>query len=98
MLKKMAKKFRGQHYMILVQNQKKDLFRQLSVPPAQRSGSWKKKISAEDYILELDNTSVTHRADLWGVRGVAREFAAILGLDLKPLEPELKKNNPKKGR
>jgi phenylalanyl-tRNA synthetase beta chain len=39
-----------------------------------------------DHILELDNKSLTHRPDLWGHYGFARELAAILHKDLKPLE------------
>lgn len=32
-----------------------------------------------DYILEIDNKSLTHRPDLWGHFGMAREIAAITG-------------------
>src|ERR1700722_5828224 len=42
-----------------------------------------------DYILSVDNKTITNRPDLWGHRGFAREVAAILGLQLKPLEPLL---------
>jgi phenylalanyl-tRNA synthetase beta chain len=35
-----------------------------------------------DHILEIDNKSLTHRPDLWGHYGLAREVAAITG---KPL-------------
>lgn len=38
-----------------------------------------------DVLFEIDNKSVTHRPDLWGHRGFARELAAIFGRDLKPL-------------
>ena len=38
-----------------------------------------------DHVLEIDNKSINHRPDLWGHYGIARELAAILGLDLKPL-------------
>ncbi len=31
----------------------------------------------EDYIIDVDNKSLTHRPDLWGMFGIAREFAAI---------------------
>jgi phenylalanyl-tRNA synthetase beta chain len=40
----------------------------------------------EDTLLEIDNKSLTHRPDLWGHRGLAREVAALLGKDLKPME------------
>ena len=32
-----------------------------------------------DSIIEIDNKSITHRPDLWGHLGMAREVAAILG-------------------
>ena len=38
-----------------------------------------------DDVLEIDNKSLTNRPDLWGHYGVAREFAAILGLPLATL-------------
>src|SRR5439155_1872062 len=38
-----------------------------------------------DVVLEVDNKSLTNRPDLWGHYGIAREFAAIYGLPLKPL-------------
>ena len=37
-------------------------------------------------ILEIDNKSITHRPDMWGHRGFAREIAAILNLPLKHLD------------
>jgi phenylalanyl-tRNA synthetase beta chain len=39
-----------------------------------------------DVILEIDNKSITHRPDLWGHRGFARELSAIFGRRLLPLE------------
>jgi phenylalanyl-tRNA synthetase beta chain len=36
-----------------------------------------------DSIIEIDNKSITHRPDLWGHLGMAREVAAILGHTLK---------------
>ncbi|MCG3138248.1 MAG: Phenylalanine--tRNA ligase beta subunit [Phycisphaerae bacterium] len=39
----------------------------------------------EDWIIEIDNKSITHRPDLWGHYGIAREVAALLQLPLKPL-------------
>jgi len=33
-----------------------------------------------DAVLEVSNTAITHRADLWGHLGWAREVAAVLGL------------------
>ncbi len=37
-----------------------------------------------DQILEIDNKSLTHRPDLWGHYGIAREFSVIYGAPLKP--------------
>ncbi|MEQ8765005.1 MAG: phenylalanine--tRNA ligase subunit beta [Planctomycetota bacterium] len=37
-----------------------------------------------DVVLEIDNKSITHRPDLWGLYGFARELSAIFG---RPLEP-----------
>lgn len=58
----------------------------LNVTEQEAAGAWKTNFEAEDYILELDNKSVTNRADMWGHRGFAREVAAILDLQLKPLD------------
>jgi phenylalanyl-tRNA synthetase beta chain len=38
---------------------------------------------APDHIIEIDNKSLTHRPDLWGHLGMAREVAAITGKKLK---------------
>ena len=40
----------------------------------------------DDIIFEVDNKSLTNRPDLWGHYGIAREFAALAGRELKPLE------------
>lgn len=40
----------------------------------------------EDIVFEVDNKSLTNRPDLWGHYGIAREFAAIAGRELKPLD------------
>ncbi len=39
-----------------------------------------------DTVFEVDNKSLTNRPDLWGHYGIAREFAALTGQPLKPLE------------
>src|SRR5690606_2146414 len=36
-----------------------------------------------DIILDVDNKSLTHRPDLWGHYGIAREFAASYEEELK---------------
>jgi len=38
-----------------------------------------------DTLFEVDNKSLTHRPDLWGHRGIAREVAALVGRPLLPL-------------
>lgn len=45
-----------------------------------------------DVLLEVDNKSLTHRPDLWGHFGLAREFAASLNKPLKnPFDEEWEK-------
>ena len=39
----------------------------------------------DDIIFEVDNKSLTNRPDLWGHYGIAREFSALSGRELKPL-------------
>lgn len=39
----------------------------------------------EDIIFEVDNKSLTNRPDLWGHYGIAREFAALAGRELKAI-------------
>jgi len=53
------------------------------------AGEWKKYIEDVDCILDVDNKSINHRPDLWGHRGIAREVAAAMGWELKPLESML---------
>lgn len=43
-------------------------------------------IGFDDVIFDIDNKSLTHRPDLWGHYGFAREIASILNLELKPYE------------
>lgn len=38
---------------------------------------------ARDTLFEVDNKSITHRPDLWGHFGIAREVAGLLGRELK---------------
>jgi phenylalanyl-tRNA synthetase beta chain len=47
-------------------------------------------LPSPDAIIEIDNKSLTHRPDLWGHFGMAREIAAITGNQLKdPVKPSL---------
>lgn len=41
-------------------------------------------VPATDWLIEIDNKSLTHRPDLWGHYGFARELAAIFHRELKP--------------
>lgn len=41
-------------------------------------------LETSDTLLEIDNKSITHRPDLWGHLGFAREVVAILNGKLKP--------------
>ncbi|MCA9504674.1 MAG: phenylalanine--tRNA ligase subunit beta [Myxococcales bacterium] len=43
----------------------------------------------DDWVIEIDNKSLTHRPDLWGHRGLAREVAAIYERELLPLDTSL---------
>ena len=48
-----------------------------------------------DSIIEIDNKSITHRPDLWGHFGMAREVAAILKQPLRdPVRSELVPQGP----
>jgi phenylalanyl-tRNA synthetase beta chain len=43
-----------------------------------------------DHVIEIDNKSITHRPDLWGHLGMAREVAAVTGAKLAdPVRSEL---------
>jgi phenylalanyl-tRNA synthetase beta chain len=46
-------------------------------------------LELEDWVIEIDNKSLTHRPDLWGHRGLAREVAAIYRRPLLPLDTTL---------
>lgn len=55
-------------------------------------------IPIDDIIFEIDNKSLTHRPDLWGHYGIAREIAAITGRSLKPINLDgLEESNGKLG-
>jgi phenylalanyl-tRNA synthetase beta chain len=43
-------------------------------------------LPVEDVVFEIDNKSLTHRPDLWGHHGFAREIAGFLGRELRPLD------------
>ncbi len=60
--------------------------KEMLLPAVVYQKDWKKKFETIDYILEVDNKSITNRPDMWGHRGIAREVAALLNLSLKPYD------------
>ncbi len=64
--------------------EKEGLMPALYVPASDKEGLWKASLQKEDYIITIDNKSLTHRPDLWGHRGFAREIAALLSVTLVP--------------
>lgn len=65
---------------------KEGLMPSLYLDQKEQAGDWKHYTEKKDYILNVDNKSLTHRPDMWGHRGFAREIAAIFDLPLKPLD------------
>lgn len=53
-------------------------------PPSMEPGEVIDPDLLDDWVIEIDNKSITHRPDLWGHYGIAREVAAILKTPLKP--------------
>lgn len=54
-----------------------------------------KALNLDDAVLEIENKSLTHRPDLWGHYGIAREVAAILEKSLQPFKPpDIQKPKP----
>lgn len=59
----------------------------MELDPALANGTDIKKVfPIDDIVFEVDNKSLTNRPDLWGHYGMAREFAALIGRELKKLE------------
>ncbi len=52
------------------------------LPPRTRPGTPIDAAVMDDWIIEIDNKSLTHRPDCWGHYGIAREMAAMLELRL----------------
>jgi len=57
-------------------------FPEVFVAEGQIGGTWRRELDSEDWIIDIDNKSLTNRPDLWGHRGFAREIAAILKVKL----------------
>jgi phenylalanyl-tRNA synthetase beta chain len=64
--------------------QKDNLLPELHFASDQAASRWYEQVDLVDYILEVDNKSLTHRPDMWGHRGFAREIAILLDLNLLP--------------
>lgn len=58
----------------------------LAVEKTERAGNWRSALETRDVIIDIDNKSLTNRPDLWGHRGMAREIAALYGIELLPEE------------
>jgi phenylalanyl-tRNA synthetase beta chain len=54
------------------------------------NGSWRDFVGKTDTHIEVDNKTITHRPDMWGHRGFAREIAAFMNLPLKKTESLIK--------
>lgn len=54
--------------------------------PLENGTDIKDAYQIDDIVFEVDNKSLTNRPDLWGHYGIAREFAALAGRPLKPME------------
>lgn len=60
-----------------------ELFKKWGLPLAKPGTPLAAALGVDDTIFEVDNKSITHRPDLWGHYGMAREFAAMLDEKLK---------------
>ena len=59
----------------------------MELDPSYKNGTDIKELfPIDDIVFEVDNKSLTNRPDLWGHYGIAREFAALTGRELKPLD------------
>jgi phenylalanyl-tRNA synthetase beta chain len=62
-----------------------ELARFITLKTAESDGT---ESHGSDFVIEIDNKSLTHRPDLWGHHGMAREVAAIFGKKLlDPVKP-----------
>ena len=68
------------------EGQKEVKIKDLSYTKEQPGTPLAEALKKDDIVFEIDNKSLTHRPDLWGHYGFAREFAAIMKTDLKPLD------------
>ena len=47
-------------------------------------------VAITDVIYDVDNKAITHRPDLWGQYGMAREIAAMIGQPLRSLDVQVR--------
>lgn len=71
-----------------------DFLPALNISIEHLNGSWRTLFEGEDVIFDVDNKSITHRPDMWGHRGFAREIAAFLKLPFKNKDLLLEKIPP----
>ena len=57
----------------------------LVLDPALAVGTPLREVLGGSAVIDVDNTAITTRPDLWGHYGAAREVAAVLDRDVKPL-------------
>lgn len=69
-----------------VGGQKEDFLVQIHLDSREEKGEWRRKVEQEDYIFDIENKTITHRPDLWGHRGIAREISALLSKRLSALQ------------
>ncbi len=61
---------------------------------AKKGQAFSQYLALDDYILEIDNKSLSNRGDLWGHYGIARELGAIFSIKLKPYDQFIDKLKP----
>jgi len=61
-------------------------------PAAKVGAKVSEVLPMKDVVYEIDNKSLSHRSDLWGHYGMAREVAAILGQKFKEYKIKKSKN------
>ncbi len=64
---------------------------------AKKGQSLSEHLNLDDIIFEIDNKSLSHRADLWGHYGLARDLSAILKSQLKPYNEFIEEINNEEG-
>jgi phenylalanyl-tRNA synthetase beta chain len=72
-----------QDYVGAIDDSPKDIGSRMTLATAEIEGI---EYHGEDPVYDIDNKSLTHRPDLWGHYGFAREFAAVYRKPLKPLK------------